>query len=98
MKPNNDFLRAVSTFIRIGVPFLGAECIGFQLSISLVPQPVPFLGIELFVLNLVGLILPLTTSYTFVYKRPDASHIAAARSDAQGCPAPTLRRCDGLGD
>jgi hypothetical protein len=42
--------------------------------IVLVPQPVPFLGVELFALNLVGLILPLSTSYTYVYKRPDASH------------------------
>jgi len=42
--------------------------------IVLVPQPAPFLGVEVFVLNLVGLMLPLSTSYTFVYKRPDASH------------------------
>jgi hypothetical protein len=42
--------------------------------IVLVPQPVPFLGVELFALNLVGLILPLSTSYIYVYKRPDASH------------------------
>jgi len=42
--------------------------------IILVPQPVPFLGVEVFALNLVGLILPLSTTYTYVYKRPDASH------------------------
>jgi len=42
--------------------------------VILVPQPVSFLGAELFVLNLVGLLLPLSTFYTFVYKRPDISH------------------------
>lgn len=42
--------------------------------IVLVPQPVPILGVELFALNLVGLMLPLSTTYTYVYKRPDASH------------------------
>ena len=31
----------------------------------LVPQPVPFLGAELMVLNLVGLWFPISTSYTF---------------------------------
>jgi hypothetical protein len=40
----------------------------------LVPQPVPFLGAELMVLNLVGLWLPLSTSYTFIYKHGDNSH------------------------
>jgi hypothetical protein len=40
----------------------------------LVPQPVPFLGAELTVLNLVGLWLPLSTSYTFIYKHGDDSH------------------------
>jgi hypothetical protein len=42
--------------------------------IVLVPQPVPFLGVEVFALNLVGLILPLSTTYAYVYKRPHASH------------------------
>ena len=40
----------------------------------LVPQPVPFLGAELMVLNLVGLWLPISTSYTFLYKQRDNSH------------------------
>src|SRR5262245_30699584 len=40
----------------------------------LVPQPVPFLGAELMVLNLVGLWFPLSTSYTFIYKHRDNSH------------------------
>jgi len=40
----------------------------------LVPQPVPFLGAELIVLNLVGLWFPLSTSYTFFYKDRDNSH------------------------
>jgi hypothetical protein len=34
----------------------------------LVPQPVPFLGAELVVLNLVGLWLSLSTTYNYVYK------------------------------
>jgi hypothetical protein len=42
--------------------------------VILVPQPISFLGGELFALNLVGLLLPLSTFYTFVYKRPDISH------------------------
>jgi hypothetical protein len=42
--------------------------------ILLVPQPLLFLGAELFVLNLVGLTFPLSTSYTYAYKQPDASH------------------------
>ena len=42
--------------------------------VILVPQPVSFLGAELLVLNLVGLLLPLSTFYTFVYKQPDISH------------------------
>ena len=40
----------------------------------LVPQPVPFLGAELMVLNLVGLWFPISTSYTFIYKHRDNSH------------------------
>ena len=40
----------------------------------LVPQPVPFLGAELLVLNLVGLWFPISTSYTFIYKHRDTSH------------------------
>ena len=40
----------------------------------LVPQPVPFLGAELLVLNLVGLWFPISTSYTFIYKHRDNSH------------------------
>jgi hypothetical protein len=40
----------------------------------LVPQPVPFLGTELLVLNLVGLWFPISTSYTFIYKHRDNSH------------------------
>jgi hypothetical protein len=40
----------------------------------LVPQPVPFLGAELMVLNLVGLWFTISTSYTFLYKLRDDSH------------------------
>jgi hypothetical protein len=40
----------------------------------LVPQPVPLLGAELMVLNLVGLWFPLSTSYTFIYKHRDNNH------------------------
>jgi hypothetical protein len=40
----------------------------------LVPQPVPFLGAELIVLNLVGLWFAVSTSYTFLYKHRDDSH------------------------
>jgi hypothetical protein len=40
----------------------------------LVPQPVPFLGAELMVLNLLGLWFPISTSYTFMYKHRDSSH------------------------
>jgi hypothetical protein len=40
----------------------------------LVPQPVPFLGAELMVLNLVGLWIAISTSYTFIYKHRDNSH------------------------
>jgi hypothetical protein len=40
----------------------------------LVPQPVPFLGAELIVLNLVGLWFAISTSYTFLYKHRDDSH------------------------
>ena len=39
----------------------------------LIPQPVPFLGAELLVLNLVGLWFPISTSYTFIYKHRDNS-------------------------
>src|SRR5262245_54766871 len=39
----------------------------------LVPQPVPFLGAELMVLNLVGLWFAISTSYTFLYKLRDQS-------------------------
>jgi len=39
-----------------------------EAALILVPQPVPFLGAELTVLNLVGLTLPISTTYTFVYK------------------------------
>ena len=39
-----------------------------EAALILVPQPVPFLGAELMVLNLVGLSLPISTTYTFVYK------------------------------
>ena len=42
--------------------------------VILVPQPVSFLGAELLVVNFVGLLLPLSTFYTFVYKLPDISH------------------------
>src|SRR5262245_66402997 len=37
----------------------------------LIPQPVPFLGAELVVLNVVGLWFPISTSYTFLYKHRD---------------------------
>ena len=37
--------------------------------VILVPQPLSYLGAELFVLNLAGLLLPLSTFYTFVYKQ-----------------------------
>jgi hypothetical protein len=40
----------------------------------LVPQPIPFLGAELLVLNLVGLWFPISTSYTFIYKHRNDSH------------------------
>jgi hypothetical protein len=40
----------------------------------LTPQPVPFLGAELVVLNVVGLWFPISTSYTFLYKHRDNSH------------------------
>ena len=39
-----------------------------EAALILVPQPVPFLGAELTVLNLVGLSLPISTTYTFVFK------------------------------
>ena len=39
----------------------------------LVPQPVPFLGAELVVLNLLGLWLALSTTYAYVYKHRDIS-------------------------
>jgi len=39
----------------------------------LIPQPVPLLGAELIVLNLVGLWFPIRTSYTFFYKHRDNS-------------------------
>ena len=37
--------------------------------LTLVPQPVPFLGAELMALNLAGLWIALSTSYIFIYKR-----------------------------
>jgi hypothetical protein len=40
----------------------------------LAPQPVWFLGAELMALNLVGLWIALSTSYTFIYKHRDDSH------------------------
>src|SRR5262245_23123452 len=40
----------------------------------LVPQPVPFLGAELMVLNLVGLWIFIGTYYTFFYKHRDNSY------------------------
>ena len=40
----------------------------------LVPQPVSFLGAELMALNLVGLWIALSTSYTFIYKHRDDRH------------------------
>jgi hypothetical protein len=40
----------------------------------LTPQPVPFLGAELVVLNVVGLWFPIGTSYTFLYKHRDNSY------------------------
>jgi hypothetical protein len=40
----------------------------------LIPQPVPFLGAGLVVLNVVGLWFPISTSYTFLYKHRDNSH------------------------
>jgi hypothetical protein len=40
----------------------------------LTPQPVPFLGAELVVLNVVGLWFPISTSYTFLYKHRDNSY------------------------
>jgi hypothetical protein len=40
----------------------------------LVPQPVPFLGAELMVLNLVGLWFTISTTYTFFYKHRDDRH------------------------
>jgi len=39
--------------------------------VILVPQSLLFLGAEIFVLNLVGLLIPLSTSYSYVYKHPD---------------------------
>ena len=40
----------------------------------LVPQPVSLLGAELMALNLVGLWIALSTSYTFIYKHRDDRH------------------------
>ena len=40
----------------------------------LVPQPVPFLGAEIVVLNLVGLWFAVSTTYTFIYKHRDDTH------------------------
>ncbi len=40
----------------------------------LVPQPVPFLGAELMVLNMVGLWFTISTTYTFIYKHRDDRH------------------------
>ena len=39
--------------------------------VILVPQSVHFLGAEIFVVNVVGLLVPLKTSYSYVYKHPD---------------------------
>jgi uncharacterized membrane protein len=46
----------------------------------LVPQPLPFLGAELMVLNLVGLWIFIRTYYTFFYKHRDNSHRGGAVS------------------
>ena len=40
----------------------------------LVPQPVPFLGVELMALNLVGLGIAISTTYTFIYKHRNDRH------------------------
>ncbi|MGB6915655.1 MAG: hypothetical protein WBE42_23335 [Pseudolabrys sp.] len=40
----------------------------------LVPQPVQFLGAELMVLNLVGLWIAISTTYTFIYKHRNDRH------------------------
>jgi hypothetical protein len=40
----------------------------------LVPQPVPFPGAELILLNLVGLWFPISTSYTFIHKHRNDRH------------------------
>ena len=40
----------------------------------LVPQPVPFLGAEIVALNLVGLWIAVSTTYTFIYKHRDDIH------------------------
>ena len=45
-----------------------------EATLILVPQPVSFLGAELLVLNLVGLWIALSTSYTFIYKHRDDRH------------------------
>ena len=45
-----------------------------EATLILVPQPVSFLGAELMALNLVGLWIALSTSYTFIYKHRDDRH------------------------
>jgi hypothetical protein len=45
-----------------------------EATLILVPQPVSFLGAELMALNLVGLWISLSTSYTFIYKHRDDRH------------------------
>jgi len=39
--------------------------------VILVPQSVHFLGAEILVVNLVGLLIPLRTLYSYVYRHPD---------------------------
>ena len=47
--------------------------------VILVPQSVHSLGAEIFVLNLVGLLIPLSTSYSYVYKHPNMSDRGGVR-------------------
>src|SRR5262245_46482912 len=52
-----------------------------EAALILVPQPVPFLGAGLTVLNLVGLTIPISTTYTFVYKHRIISRFDAKRNE-----------------
>jgi hypothetical protein len=48
-----------------------------QAVLILIPQPIPLLGAELIVLNLVGLWFPIRTYYNFFYKTKTSVIVAA---------------------